>query len=279
MFSHQQAEGADSPISGEDAAQPLWRQLYRRRELIGMLVSRNLKIRYKNSALGFFWSLLVPIFMIAVYAVFLRVMRFTWSLPKLVTGIIAWQFTAMCMGDALQAIVGNANLVTKSAFPRSILPLSMTLANFINFLLSGLVLLAYLVIVRADMSGAYWLPFFLLVHVGLALGIALLLSAANVFFRDAEHLVSMVMLAWFFMTPIIYPNELILDHPTFSPTLKTVFFLNPMTGLVTGYRMALLGADNPGWPFLLLSICTAGIVLGVGLLVFQRVEGRFGDEL
>ena len=259
--------------------QTLWSQLIRRRELIGMLVTRNLKIRYKSSALGFFWSLLVPLFLIVIYTVFLRVLRFSADLRLLVTGIIAWQFTALCLGDGVQAIVGNANLVTKSAFPRCILPLSMTLANFVNFLLSGIVLIGYLLWVGADMSQAYWLPLFLAAHVGLALGVALILATANVFFRDTEHLISMIMLAWFFMTPVIYSHEMVLDNADFPPLVKALFFVNPMAGVVTGYRIALLSIESPGWPFLLLSLCVSGMVLGAGILMFQHFEGRFGDEL
>ncbi|HRV31789.1 MAG TPA: ABC transporter permease, partial [Kiritimatiellia bacterium] len=117
-----------------------WMDIFSRRELVWILIERNLKIRYKSSFLGFFWSLLAPLSLIVVYSVFLGLIRFPMSLPVLVTSIIIWQFLAMCMGDALQSILGNANLVTKAAFPRVILPLSMVGANAINFLFSFAVL-------------------------------------------------------------------------------------------------------------------------------------------
>lgn len=257
----------------------LLKDVIQRRELLGILVGRNLKIRYKNSALGFFWSLLVPLFMIAIYAVFLRVMRFSMELPMLVVGIITWQFLSMTLGDSLHAVVGNANLVTKSSFPRIMLPLSTVFANFVNFLLSSAVLVVYLLIVGVDFSHVALLPAVIVVHVALATGIALLFSTANVFFRDTEHIVSMLLLAWFFLTPVIYPESQVLDHARFSGTLKALFFVNPMTGIVTGYRMALMGWSNPGWSFLLLSMVSALAVLLAGALLFQRCQDRFGDEL
>lgn len=257
----------------------LFRDLYRRRELLAILVGRNLKIRYKNSVLGFFWSLLVPVFLILIYALFLRLMRFAWDLPMLVTGIIVWQFFAMSLGDSLHAIVGNANLVTKSAFPRVVLPAATVMANFVNFLLSGAVLLIFLLVVGADFSHAYWLPVAVFAQLALVLGVALFFSVANVYFRDTEHLVSMILLAWFFTTPVIYPIGLVLDHPDLPAWIKTVFFLNPMTGIVTVYRIALLGAESPGLRALATSFAVAAGILVGGLAAFRALQDKLGDEL
>lgn len=254
-------------------------EVFRRRELLGILVSRNLKIRYKSSALGFFWSLIVPIFLIVIYAVFLKVMKFAIPLEILVVGVIVWQFFAMCLGDSLHAIVGNANLVSKSAFPRLILPTSMVLANLINFLLSCIVLLVYLLIDGADFGNLAWIPIVVVSQVALCLGLSLLFSASNVFFRDTEHVESMIMLAWFFMTPVIYPIGLVMDNAAFPDWIKAAFFVNPMTGIVTGYRMALLSFENPGNAFMCLSLVMCWLILLVGFVVFQKVEGLFADAL
>lgn len=247
------------------------------RELLYMLVLRNLKIRYKNSALGFFWTLLGPLFLIVIYAIFLGLLKVATPLPVLVSGIIVWQFPAMCLGDALHAVVGNANLVTKAAFPRIILPISMVGANFVNFLLSCIVLLAYLLVVGTHFGAVLLLPVALLSQVALCVGLALLLSAANVFFRDTEHILSVLMLAWFFMSPVIYDVSLVLEK--FPEWVHRLFFLNPMAGIVTLYRMALLSAPNPGTGLLAPAIVLAWAVFGVGVVVFQKVEPRFGDEL
>ena len=257
----------------------LFKDIYRHRELLFLLAGRNLKIRYKNSALGFFWSLLVPLFMICIYAFFLRVMKIPIRLPVLVTGIIVWQFFAMCLGDSVHAIVGNANLVTKSLFPRIVLPLSMVAANLVNFLLSCAVLLAYLVVVQVNVGALWWFPLIVLIQGALCLGVSLLFSCINVFFRDAEHLLQMVMLAWFFLTPVIYPIKLVTDNEDFGAWIRALFFCNPMTGIVTCYRMVFLSAENPGWELLSLSFVVAGIVCIVGVVVFQKLQSRFGDEL
>jgi lipopolysaccharide transport system permease protein len=253
------------------------KDVVRRRELVWILIERNLKIRYKNSFLGFFWSLLGPIFLILIYSVFLGLLRVPIHLPTLVSGIIAWQFLAMCMGDSLHSIVGNANLVTKASFPRVILPLSMVGANAINFLFSFGVLSVYLLAAGADFGALYWLPGILLTHAALCLGMALMLGAANVFFRDTEHVLSVVMLAWFFLSPVIYEPQLVVD--AFPPWVQVAFFANPMSGILTAYRAALLSQPTPDARLLALSFGVAWAVFAAGLLVFRKVEPRFGDEL
>ena len=250
-----------------------------RRELFFILVGRNMKIRYKNSTLGFFWSLLSPIFLIVIYAVFLGILKVQMPLPVLVSGIIVWQFLAMCLGDSLYAVVGNANLVTKASFPRVILPLSMVGANFINFLLSFVVLVAYLMIAKVSFGALYLLPIAVLTQFVLCLGVASILSAANVFFRDTEHILSVVMLAWFFLSPVIYDLTLLSDKFAEGHWVHAVFFLNPMAGIITLYRMALLASEGPGAGLLCLSGGIAWVVGVIGVAVFQKAQPRFGDEL
>lgn len=252
---------------------------FQRWELLLILVGRNLKIRYQNSVLGFFWTLLAPLFLIVIYALFLKVMRFPIDLRVLITGILAWQFLGMCMGDAAHAIVGNANLVTKAAFPRMVLPGAMVAANLVNFLLSGAVLIAYLLIVRADFGCVLLAPLIVVSQTALCLGVSLMLSTANVFFRDTEHLVSVLMLAWFFVTPVIYPVEIVLENPQFGPLIHTLFYANPMTGIVSAYRAVLLSESASPAHFVLLPFAVAWAVLVLGILVFRRAEPLFGDEL
>lgn len=255
----------------------LIRDIAARRELLLILIGRNLKIRYKNSALGFFWSLLGPLLFMLIYGTFLRLINYPLHLPTLISGVIVWQFLATCTGDSLHAIVGNANLVTKASFPRLILPLSMVGANLVNFLLAGVVLVALLLAFDPSFGLLWLLPLVLLTHVALCLGLALCLSCANVFFRDTEHILSVVMLAWFFMTPVIYEPQRVLA--SLDPGLHALFFANPMAGIVTAYRMALLGAGSPGAGLLLLSFGVAWAVLLIGVAVFRAVEPRLGDEL
>ena len=251
--------------------------ILKRRELTLILIGRNLKIRYKNSFLGFFWTLLGPLFLIVIYSLFLGLLKVPIHLPTLVTGIIAWQFVAMCTGDALQSIVGNANLITKASFPRLILPISMVGANAVNFLLSFAVLVVYLLVAGAAFSQLWLLPLVFATHVALGLGLALIIGTANVFFRDAEHILSVVMLAWFFLSPVIYEPSLVQEG--FPAWVQGVFFLNPMSGILTAYRQALLGGTGVSWNLIARSFAVAWAVLAAGIAVFRAADPRFGDEL
>ena len=252
-------------------------ELVRRRELIGILIQRNLKVRYKNSLLGIFWSMLGPMFLIGIYSLFLGLIRVPVHLPTLVSGIIVWQFLAMCTGDALHSILGNANLVTKASFPRIILPLSMVGANLVNFFFSFLVLLGYLLVAGTAFGPVWMLPLALLTQLALCLGLALLVGSSNVFFRDTEHVLSVVMLAWFFMSPVIYEPDMVMS--SFPRWVHLAFFANPMTGILTAYREALLAHHPASWKLIGLSFAVSWSILGLGLLVFHKAEPRFGDEL
>ncbi|HEY6000247.1 MAG TPA: ABC transporter permease [bacterium] len=250
-----------------------------RRELVGNLVARNLKQRYKGSALGFLWSLLHPLFLVLIYLVFIRLMRFPVRLPSLLVGVMAWQFLALCTGDAAGVILGHASLVKKTWFPRLILPLSAVLANLAHFLLSLLVLAAVLPALGAPpRAGWLLLPAVIALQFLFCLGLSLGLSALNVFFRDVEHLVPIGLMSWFFVTPVIYGAEQVVRNPGLPPWAATTFLANPMASLLAGYRHLLLGEPLPPlglWP----ALAGALAVLAVGGLVFARLEPRFADEL
>ncbi len=257
-----------------------WAEVWRRRELVVLLAERNLKIRYKNAALGFIWSLLGPLFLIIIYAVFLGILRFPLNLHVLVVGIISWHYLSTCANDSLHAVTGSANLVRKTAFPRLILPLSMVLANTVNFLLSGLVLAVFLLSRGVEFGFSLaWLPAILLTHMAFCFGISCFISALNVFFRDSEHILSVVLMAWFFLTPVIYPVELVLEPGFLPPLLLYAYFANPMTGIVSAYRAVLLGAPFPFFRTALLSFAIAWAALPLGFAFFQRLQVRFADEL
>lgn len=260
--------------------------MWRWRELLWILVCRNLKIRYKGSTLGFFWSLLSPVLLILIYAVFAAILRFNEGRPNylqfLVIGIAVWQFLSMCLNDSLYAVMGNVNLVKKTAFPRVILPLAMVCANLINFLLTWCVLLLYLLLMRMPMDHIYLLPFILLVQTALCLGAALILSTSNVFLRDTEHILGIGTLAWFFLSPIFYPVEMQMNF--LPPSASWLVFLNPMTGIVWCYRRVLMSTAMPdlqtvpvSGPLISLLVCL--VVLAIGLITFQKAQVRFGDVL
>ncbi len=256
------------------------KEIWSRRYLLWLMTARNVKLRYRNSALGFFWSLLGPLFLILIYSAFLCVMKFNIDLPVLVVGIVSWQFLAMCLGDSLGAIVGNSNLVTKAAFPRSILPISMVAGNIFNFFLSVLVVVVYLIVVGADFGSPLWLLAAFVCQCVLCLGVALIVCSANVFFRDTEHLLSVIMLGWFFLTPVIYPVERVMGEGSSLPSwVKVGYFLNPMAGIVTAYRATFLSAGVPMPELMNLSFVMCFVVLLAGCLAFIKGEPRFGDLL
>lgn len=268
--------------------------LIAKRELIGKFVSRNLKIRYKNSVLGFFWSLLTPLCSILMYAIFARLLKFGGDgyLPYLVTGIITWQFTASCLNDSLHSIAGNSNLVKKVFFPRIILPLSTVFANAINFLLTFVVLIFYLIVSGVADFENFWLiiPAFIM-QIILCLGLACLCSTSNVFFRDTEHIIGVVSQAWFFLSPIMYPlsfqTDVVINK--FSSALLPWIYLNPMTGILVLYRKALLGgkanlgAELPAivesWLPICISFVTCLFILLWGRAVLRAGDRKFGDVL
>ena len=170
--------------------QPLLAELIARRELVLNFVVRNLKQRYKGSALGFLWSLLHPLFLVLVYLIFIRLMRFPTSMPHLLVGVMIWQFLSLCAGDAAGVVLGNASLVKKTWFPRVILPLSAVLGNLVHFVLSLLVLAVALPLLGVSPRGTWLhLPWLIALQFLFSLGVSLVLSALNVFFRDVEHLV------------------------------------------------------------------------------------------
>jgi ABC-type polysaccharide/polyol phosphate export permease len=258
---------------------PLLPDLLARRELVANLVARNLKQRYKGSALGFLWSLLHPLFLVLIYLLFISLMRFKMSLPHLLVGVMVWQFLALCCGDGAGVVLGHASLVKKTWFPRLILPLSAVLGNLVHFGLSLAVLAAMLPVLGVWPSAAWLhLPWIIACQFLFCLGICLALSSLNVFFRDVEHLVPILLMAWFFLTPVIYSAEQVVRNATLPAWVPRVFFLNPMAALLAWYRHAFLGEPLPAvplWPGLAVGLA----VFGAGLWLFNRLEPRFADEL
>lgn len=268
-------------------------------ELLFILAKRNLKVRYKSSTLGFFWCLLSPLSKILIFAIFAGILKFNTGkpdyLPFLVIGIIIWDFVALSMGDALGSIVGNSNLVKKTNFPRIILPLANVWANLINFSLTFVVLFAFLVLWyfpkgTLSMTHLWLLPIIILTQTALCLGITALISSMNVFFRDTEHISSVLQLAWYFLTPIFYTADSQIIKASEYGTLWTyLLFLNPMSGLASAYRYVLMGKNYytmfpdasymPTVRMILISCSVSWIFMFIGIAIFQKSQKFFADEL
>lgn len=252
----------------------IFKDIINRRELLWNLVIRNLKIRYKGSVLGFFWSFLDPLFMMLVYLLFIKLMRFSIDLPVLLVGVIVWQFFVMCTNDSINSISGNTNLVKKVYFPRIILPLAMATANLINFLLSAVVLLVIFLFFKVSFGLTLgWLPAAVLFQFLFCLGISLIVSTSNVFFRDTEHIIGVILMTWFFMTPIIYPVDRVPEQ------YLNLYFINPMASLVSFYRYIFLGIRLPAVYTFYISLAAIFVIFGLGLWIFLRFQKYFADEL
>jgi lipopolysaccharide transport system permease protein len=212
---------------------------------------------------------------------FAKILRFSGGHPHylqfLIVGIIVWHFLSLCLNDSMGAIIGNANLVKRAAFPRIILPLSTVLANLVNFLLTVVVLVVYLLLAGIAPGVLPWFLVAVLTQVALCLGLCLILCTLNVFFRDTEHILSILTMAWFFMTPIFYSLKLQLD--ALPDRLHSLVFLNPMTGIVCACRSALMAEPLPALSSLALSFAVSWGVCLVGIVCFQGLQHRFADEL
>jgi ABC-2 type transport system permease protein len=276
------------------------REIWEYRELLGNLVRKELKVKYKDSALGFFWTLLRPLLQLLVYSVaigfFLGSSR---VIPQfgvyLFTGLLAWTLFTDIIGGCTGSIVGNAGLVKKVYFPRELFPLSVVGAAAVNFALQLIVLLAaYLVTGSWPNWQDLWLvPLALLVLVVFAAGLGLLLAASNVYLRDVQYLVEVGLLLWFWMTPIVYDwtkvhTQLVTNHNLNG--LFQLYMANPIANVVLSFQRALWpgGQTAKGAPFyyngnlglrlaVLLGVCT--LFLWFAQRVFVRAQGNFAQEL
>ncbi|NLE67466.1 MAG: ABC transporter permease [Lentisphaerae bacterium] len=258
----------------------------RYRDLLWNLTARELKIRYRGSALGFLWSVLIPLFMALIYVFFLRMMAGrNVPMAEIVIGVFAWQFTVNSVQSGLGSIEGNANLVKKVRFPRIILPLAATLANLVNYMLSLLVqipVVAVLLAVKGGEVGPWWwlLPAVLALHFMFNLGLALVMAAVNVRFRDAQHLVGVGLSAWFFVSPVMYNLDFVGRLLGDKGVWSALYLLNPLAMLVTAYRAAALQAVSFPWTAATcgaMALCLA--VFAGGYMLFRRAQKDFADYL
>ncbi|MBU4459293.1 MAG: ABC transporter permease [Verrucomicrobia bacterium] len=255
-------------------------------ELLGSLVARELKARYKGSVFGFLWALLVPLFMAFIYVVFLRLLVGRGvSVESVIVGVFAWQYTVQCVQGGMVSITANANLVKKVFFPRVLLPVAVTAANLVNFLLSLVVQYAVLLVLAAmggpGLGGAWWaLPAAIAWLTVFNLAMALLLAGANVHFRDTQHLVGVLMSAWFFVSPVMYDLSFLEPFAAQRPWLMPLVWLNPMTGLLTAARACVLpGVEFPWTVWSVAGLAIPGILLAAGVIAFRRARRHFADVL
>jgi len=256
-----------------------FRELWIYRELVYFLTWRSLKVRYKQTILGAVWAVLEPFLTMVVFTIFFGNLAKVGSdnIPYPIwsyAGLLPWGLFSKALSDASRSLVANSHMITKIYFPRIILPLSSILAGLVDFAIAFVVLIGMMLFYKQFPTSAVWtLPLFLLLAMITALGVALWLSALNVKYRDVGYILPFLTQFWLFITPVVYPSSQIPEQ------WRLIYGLNPMTGVVEGFRWALLGI-NPQptfFPMLAVSAAMAIVVLFTGILYFRRMERGFAD--
>ena len=271
------------------------RQSVNYRDLLYNLVVRDLKVRYKHSVLGFFWSLLNPLLLMGVFTFVFTALLPANARPSFhiffLCALLPWNWCATSVGATLGSIVGNAHLIKKVYFPREMLPVSVVISNMINYLLALPALLLFMIVLRPGLTTSafapdcthaclngnlVWLPLLIITQALFLMGLGFFLSALNVFFRDTSVLVEVGLSAWFFLTPIIYDAK-----DVAGDYVGLMYNLNPMASIVANYR-DIFYYNNPTSPapeFMLRTLIQSAILFVLGYLFFMRFSRNFGEEV
>jgi lipopolysaccharide transport system permease protein len=257
-----------------------WRDLWRYRELLYFLAWRDILVRYKQTAIGVAWAVIRPLLtMLILVVVFGKIAGLPSDgvpYPLLVfAAMLPWQFFANAFAEAGNSLIGNANMISKVYFPRLVIPGSAVIACLVDFLISGVILLGLMVWygVMPDWR-IVTLPAFILLAMAAATGAGLWIAALNVKYRDFRYVVPFIVQLGLYISPVGFSSQVIPEQ------WRLVYSLNPMVGVIDGFRWALLGGNaSLYWPGFLLSLCIAGAVLVSGMLYFRRTEKTFADVI
>lgn len=255
----------------------VFKELYQYRELLKTNVHKEIRGKYKGSILGVFWSFLNPLLMVAVYAiVFPYLMRVTQEnyLVFLITGIIPWVFFTTVVTSGCNCVWINGGIIKKVYFPREILPMSVVCAGLINFLISCLIILIFVVFSGIGVSfNILWLPVIAIIQSALSLGMLFILSAINVYVKDVEYLVQFIMNLVFYATPIIYNVSM------FPQKFRWILYLNPMAHLIDAYRAIFYYKTMPNLTSLGIMAIVSFVMLILGYIIFKKLEKGFAEEV
>jgi ABC-2 type transport system permease protein len=260
-------------IIGKSAMQDLIREIIQYRELIWALALKELRVRYKRSALGFLWSLLNPLLMMIILAVvFSTITRIAVDRYSvfLISALLPWTFLSQSLAYSAESITTNGELLKKIYLPKSVFPMAAVVSNIINFLLSLIPLVFLLIVLRFPLHLTWlYLPVPLIALVMFALGCSFLVAAANVFFRDVAHIIQIVLSAWFYLSPIIYSIDFVPEKYRFY------FRLNPMLYILNGFRDAIYGGHIPSRFSIAISLGSGVVALLIGYAYFRRTQDSF----
>ena len=252
-------------------------ELWDYRELLLFLTWRDIKVRYQQTALGASWAIIQPLLNMIVFTIFFgrlaKVPSDGIPYPLFAyTALVPWQFFAFSLTESANSVVASERLVTKVYFPRLLIPLARILAGLVDFALAFLVLIGMMVQYGVRPSPAViTLPFFLALAVATALGVGLWLSALNVQYRDVRHTVTFIVQFWLFASPVAYSSTLV------PARWRTWYGLNPMAGVIEGFRWALLRKTPAPGGMLVVSVLIVALVLTSGLYYYRRMEKTFAD--
>lgn len=255
-------------------------ELIRYRSLVFNLVSKDLKVRYKNSVLGFMWSLLNPLLMMLVFTfVFTQLIGVVGTIENfpvfVLIGLLAWNWTATSVAAGTKAITDNAPLINKVYFPRMLLPVSVVLSHMIHYILALPVLFVFMGIYGMSFSPwLVYLPVIIMVQTIFLIALVLILSALHVYFRDTIVLVEVGLTAWFFMTPIFYRVEDVVPD-----LVQWMYWLNPMASIIAELHTVLYYGSVPDPLFMARTLVTALVLLAIGYVLFSRVSKHIGEHL
>ena len=253
-------------------------ELWKHRDLAYFLVWRDLKVRYKQTAFGAAWAVLQPVALMLVFSAFLGQIEgigasaIPYPLFAL-SGLVPWTLFAQSLSGASNSLVNSQNLISKVYFPRLLLPLSAVASYVVDFLIASVVLvIAMLLFGRVPPATFLWVPILGLFTVVVALAVGLWLAAINVRYRDVKYAIPFLIQLWLFASPVAYSSGLVPE------TLRVLFSVNPMTGVIEGFRWAALGGPFPDTTMVVSAAATLAILVG-GLAYFRRVERTFADTI
>lgn len=247
------------------------------RELIYFMTWRDIKVRYKQSVLGAAWALIQPLFTMLVFSIFFgRLAKIpSQGVPYPLftfTALVPWLFFSSGLTQSAESLVGNARLLTKVYFPRLVMPIATVFSNLIDFGIAfGVLILMMIIYGMTPPIQVLLLPLFLLLAIVTALGVGFWLSALNAKYRDVRYTLVFLVQAWLFATPVAYPSTLL------SEPWRTLYGLNPMVGVVEGFRWSLLDVDTPPSLLVAASAAVAVTLLVGGAFYFRKLESTFAD--
>ena len=255
----------------------VFKNIYNYRELLKNNVKKEIRGKYKNSTLGVIWTFLNPLLQLLVYAlIFPLILKDTqpYYVIFVCVGLIPWTFFTSSVAQSAWTIIANGNIVKKVYFPREILPISVVTSGMVNFLISTIIIIAFCLIYGLGLTKyVIFFPIILLIQYVLQLGIAFILSAATVYFRDLEHFIQIVLQVMFYATPIVYSVD------TIASPFKAILNLNPMAHIINGYRSIFYYQTMPDFKALGILFIISIVLCVVGYLIFRKLQKGFAEEL